>query len=1260
MDDTVLSNVESDFSKICHVFAKTDEAKFPTQERPTVIKYTKLPEYDVMPAKFQQNNSGPRIRRFTELSKEVEETSRSLQSNFCISSLIQPNSSKRKVVTIEEDKETPLSNTGNNTRKSRKGSFKSQPAQKPKVEKQSNTHTPKSSKSFNTTAKEPTVDPNTEATKKEMKKSHSADKNKNARNSKDRAVPRAKRNGGYNYRQGKKKSTLDDKLFSPPSPFLMKSKTIKPEDITSHYNLDTLLGTCHTIHVPLEHSCGYLPPTRITEIDMNDYLRDDINTRYDQATYTSVPKKDKNYGTKPDTKSTVTETINNIFNESSQQRKQRNMKSQTCTGGEPYYESLYIPNLTLKKDKRVIELSDDQTIDIFNDPNVTSKKDTKIVELSDEKMISILSDTTPSLKIPSFKITKQKDNIDDEKEDVYENESSYIIRQATVTYTTKQKINFQVVGSKDIVKPKSDSTYPLNVMSILKTEMTQQKVDSSETISNIPKQLYTQAIHDLESSINYAFNFHGNKLMTPSDVIDIVTDNVGKFNSSFISEQFQKELDFISSFVESLHYLENCSQSRTSLPLQIEKTYEDLVQEEEFKHGYNAMFAEGGVYNIVEQTSASKNLCLLNMLIRDEQRRANNLLFVLKMREDALKDFTKSQIIWLENKKKLDNTDASTLKKKQRGALLKLHHECGEMEKMRKALVSLSEKRKTALLNTKRNIELKLSGKEDVDQPAAHSKKKIKKSSESVVLPVKCYELTSTCSNNSDSQVYVDSLKLENNNDDGYIAGSAEKSVQTGDSILGPLLIDRGTNTMGESFVVVDGGYLNILFHNLALPKIFCEGKQYEMNEEALKNILTSSNLLKENASEDKFIERLVEQVRNGDGESTPSTARSLVEELDQFYRDMDYKQETSADINQSSADTESDSVPVVNEDLTTDLGMYNNPNFQEVDKMENNSLTSYSDYVSNLGNSMQRINIEECSCSSHDQVTSEAIASSVSGIQLSAIDSPMLYELSSMPAMGIWQPMTPEDVADVSTEEASYADMEPPQPSTSMTTQTTRAVSEAEELRRQQLAIEQEIKALEQQQLLVVREIPDKPPPPYMPPVDPRAMRRFLPDDTLEAKVQEHLQETNVDLHIDSDDSYEDYIKDFCMESVERQRCTQSDKPWDASNLLTKAADASVESIQKRTTSELREVLTGVTPGCVPGLSGNRRSDHIDDILFSEWRRCEPEWTSLHVDEVAVKNQLFDSIFQKILSETIDEYKVKVVNPPDKTDKPDESDEEE
>lgn len=279
----------------------------------------------------------------------------------------------------------------------------------------------------------------------------------------------------------------------------------------------------------------------------------------------------------------------------------------------------------------------------------------------------------------------------------------------------------------------------------------------------------------------------------------------------------------------------------------------------------------------------------LNLLIRDEQRRARNLLFVLKMREDALKDFTKSQILWLENKKKLENTDISTLKKKQRGALLKLQHECGEMQRMRKALLALSEKRKVALMKTKNNIELKLKNNVTVDQILL-GKKKLKRSTiTDRIAPLKCFDLSSSgCDDVTPPRARSDThlLSLERTK---IPANIAEKCVQTGDSLLGSALVDSATDTAAENFVTVDGSYLNILFQNTSLPQIFSAGKQYEVNEAALKNILNSNSYIK-NSCESDVIDKFMDQIKNRDHDSapsSPSTARSLVEELDQYYKGL-------------------------------------------------------------------------------------------------------------------------------------------------------------------------------------------------------------------------------------------------------------------------------------------------------------------------------------------------------------------------------------
>lgn len=283
------------------------------------------------------------------------------------------------------------------------------------------------------------------------------------------------------------------------------------------------------------------------------------------------------------------------------------------------------------------------------------------------------------------------------------------------------------------------------------------------------------------------------------------------------------------------------------------------------------------------------------------------------MREDALKDFTKSQILWLEKKKKHDNTDISTLKKKQRGALLKLQHECGEMQRMRKALLTLSEKRKVALMKTKKNIELKLKNNVDVDQIIL-GKKKLKRSNcfDRNSAPLKCFDLSSSgCEDSSTSKAASEaSLASVVREDEGaagaaFCVSSTEKCVQTSDAHCA---VDHATDTADEHFVVVDGGYLNILFHNLSLPQIFSSGKQYEVNEEALRNIVNSANSHNTDLSGSEVIEKLME-IKNKDVEksdkscSSASTARSLIEEFDQYYKDLHEDDKSHANTSELESD---------------------------------------------------------------------------------------------------------------------------------------------------------------------------------------------------------------------------------------------------------------------------------------------------------------------------------------------------------------------
>lgn len=124
----------------------------------------------------------------------------------------------------------------------------------------------------------------------------------------------------------------------------------------------------------------------------------------------------------------------------------------------------------------------------------------------------------------------------------------------------------------------------------------------------------------------------------------------------------------------------------------------------------------------------------------------------------------------------------------------------------------------------------------------------------------------------------------------------------------------------------------------------------------------------------------------------------------------------------------------------------------------------------------------------------------------------------------------------------------------------------------------------MEQQQcqLLVVREIPDKPPPPYTPPIATRTPkpRKFVFEATNKEKLQRYIEDGS-DLF--DTDPFDIFLKDYCQEHLEREKKEQGNKVWDTCHdLPKKRLDA--EKSANMMTSDLKEVLTGVTPAVVSG----------------------------------------------------------------------------
>ncbi|XP_047544252.1 uncharacterized protein PF3D7_1120600-like isoform X1 [Vanessa atalanta] len=1258
MDDSASkrSNVEVD--KLFDLYLKIESLAFPlthNNQKKSVIKYARLPDaakttnVSCYPTHY---TSEPRFRRIITIEEPRVGTRRSLRSEVAVvPRTMTSDMCKRKIITIAEDDENSLHpKFSQEIRKSFKNYIHRAVETDIKEEKQLSqrkvsrlTPTTKSMKIL-------TLDPkdNKSAMKNNIviNKKGTVDSklgNKYKYSKGDSEIQDYVKNKSYNEStRNNKNAILSPKLSlskkmvtsheSEKEVSVMKNKyrddnvpKVPPKKSISEKTKSSRSSTklYHNRITLLNDKKGKNKPVTIIQVPLDEtMMRRDVASEISQDTLTNTEKtlnhvncaiqainnttfKDMSVGTDLVSKKIdqVTETYEDYLNQ--------------CFDENKTFDSLDIPNVNLTYNKN--DIPKNEIYDMIN----TNASEVSFINTNSHKSEQKVTDSC------------------------FHKSTSYIISRATLTCTTRQKIDFHVVGNNSVLQSHlTSSPFPLNVVSVYKNEI--KSKDRSDNYENHGHSRTENKSHDdVEysndmTSINSSYIFDNDKLVKPSDLISTIKVNDSLLQSDFICEQFQRELNFIDSFFESLQYLESCSLSDKCLT---DKEVENWINtSHELKNlEYGSFLTE--FENDVDdtETMASRSLCLLNLLIRDEQRRAKNLLSVLKKREDALKDFTKSQIIWLENKKKHDNIDISTLKKKQRGALLKLQHECGEMQRMRKALLTLSEKRKLALMKTKKNIKLKLRNSVEVEQIIL-GKRKLKRSTSADrnLAPLKCFELSSSgCDDSTTSRTKSYTPVILSNM--ATNTTSVEKCVQTGDIIPSLLQVDQSIDAADENFVIVDGSYLNILFRDL-LPQIFSSGKQYEVNKEALKNVIHTNSIPHFNLNDDSVMGHLIEQIKNHDLDRpyTPSTARSLVEEFDQIYKDLaedDRSLENCLDCNFISAIEENkDAVIETNLSKTEESESDEKPNNYQSDEV-----------VLDLSSKISLVD-ESCTCepimvsvgTQSPKERDEEANVSVSGplpVPAGAAD----VSDDVAPEVSNWVSQKSSMSATICNDESSLSSHSL---SPTISSLNSPVLYEAEELRRQQLAIEREIKALEQQQcqLLAVREIPDKPPPPYTPPIEPRAPkhpRKFVFDEETEQKVRELV--TNTESTTFDSDPYEIFLRDYCQESVQQQKLEKNEKYWDTSNFLSSKPQPDSEKLAQKTAQDLKEVLSSVAPTVVSGV-GARRSDHIDDILFAEWRRCEPEWTSLHNDEVIVKNQVFESIFQRILTETIDEYKKNII----------------
>uniref|UniRef100_A0A182VN87 CAP-Gly domain-containing protein n=1 Tax=Anopheles merus TaxID=30066 RepID=A0A182VN87_ANOME len=186
-----------------------------------------------------------------------------------------------------------------------------------------------------------------------------------------------------------------------------------------------------------------------------------------------------------------------------------------------------------------------------------------------------------------------------------------------------------------------------------------------------------------------------------------------------------------------------------------------------------------------------------------------------------------------------------------------------------------------------------------------------------------------------------------------------------------------------------------------------------------------------------------------------------------------------------------------------------------------------------------------------------------------------------------------------------SNATPPPAPPSPSIGVRMPDIINEAEVLRRQQLQIEQEIKELEQQ-VGFFREIPNKPPPPYIPPANGSPLALLFPPD---ARIDELIDGRVEQLHRDrvapeslrSDhvtNVYEKLILDMCVEFYRDLRPAEP-------------------TVSFRTIAHDKRPL-------------------VDEILKQETHDDDARWTNFDREEIEVKDRITDELLKSLLLEAL------------------------
>lgn len=202
------------------------------------------------------------------------------------------------------------------------------------------------------------------------------------------------------------------------------------------------------------------------------------------------------------------------------------------------------------------------------------------------------------------------------------------------------------------------------------------------------------------------------------------------------------------------------------------------------------------------------------------------------------------------------------------------------------------------------------------------------------------------------------------------------------------------------------------------------------------------------------------------------------------------------------------------------------------------------------------------------------------------------------------------------------------------------------------------------------MREIPDKPPPPYIPPsedtklspspkntalkVTPKAIHTIESycnwlwnqfskgnSDTINYKNFSKSDQVST-LEIKN----KEYLFDICQETFEKEFSEIVIKPcksWEY-NKENKFKSFNKKDVCLRVEKKVKDILgleNSVQKDNLLVNWAHKRQDYVNELLIKELYREEIDWVNIEENEIDVKNELTDSILDGLILEACQEYKM-------------------